>query len=100
MSIIDKSDEELFKIAEPIWDNLVKSSNIKDYGGFTKICLPRCFMEQMRSSLANNGLTMNLFRHCRKAAKLLAALEGVFMLQYYINRLVPRYQGSFWDDSF
>ena len=36
MSIIDKSDEELFKIAEPIWANLVKSSNIKDYGGFTK----------------------------------------------------------------
>ena len=36
MSIIDKSDEELFKIAEPIWDNLIKSSNIKDYGGFTK----------------------------------------------------------------
>ena len=36
MSIIDKSDEELIKIAEPIWANLVKSSNIKDYGGFTK----------------------------------------------------------------
>ena len=36
MSIIDKSDEELIKIAEPIWDNLIKSSNIKDYGGFTK----------------------------------------------------------------
>ena len=36
MSIIDKTDEELFKIAEPIWANLIKSSNIKDYGGFTK----------------------------------------------------------------
>ena len=36
MSIINKTDEELFKIAEPIWANLVKSSNIKDYGGFTK----------------------------------------------------------------
>ena len=36
MSITKKSDEELFKIAEPIWANLVKSSNIKDYGGFTK----------------------------------------------------------------
>ena len=36
MSIIDKSDEELIKIAEPIWDNLIKSSNIKDYGGFTR----------------------------------------------------------------
>ena len=36
MSIIDKSDEEIIKLAEPIWANLVKSSNIKDYGGFTK----------------------------------------------------------------
>ena len=36
MSLLDKKDEEIFKIAEPIWDNLVKSSNIKDYGGFTK----------------------------------------------------------------
>ncbi len=36
MSLLDKSDQEIIKIAEPIWDNLVKSSNIKDYGGFTK----------------------------------------------------------------
>ena len=36
MSLLDKSDEEIIKIAEPIWANLVKSSNIKDYGGFTK----------------------------------------------------------------
>ena len=36
MSLIDKSDQEIIDIAEPIWANLVKSSNIKDYGGFTK----------------------------------------------------------------
>ena len=36
MKIIDKSDEEIIKIAEPIWQNLILSSNIKDYGGFTK----------------------------------------------------------------
>ena len=36
MSLLDKSDEEIIKIADPIWVNLVKSSNIKDYGGFTK----------------------------------------------------------------
>ena len=36
MSLLDKSDEEIIKIADPIWANLVKSSNIKDYGGFTK----------------------------------------------------------------
>ena len=32
MSLLNKPDEEIIKIAEPIWDNLIKSSNIKDYG--------------------------------------------------------------------
>mgnify|MGYP001230242914 FL=1 len=36
MNFLDKSDEDIIAIAKPIWDNLVKSSNIKDYGGFTK----------------------------------------------------------------
>ena len=36
MSLIEKSDEEVIKIASPIWSNLIKSSNIKDYGSFTK----------------------------------------------------------------
>ena len=36
MSLQNKKDQEIFKIAEPIWDNLVKSSNMKDYGKFTK----------------------------------------------------------------
>ena len=36
MDLLKKSDDEIIKIASPIWSNLVKSSNIKDYGGFTK----------------------------------------------------------------
>ena len=36
MDILSKTDDEVYEIAKPIWDNLVKSSNIKDYGGFTK----------------------------------------------------------------
>ena len=36
MSLLNKSDEEIIKIADPMWSNLVKCSNIKDYGGFTK----------------------------------------------------------------
>ncbi|MDC0031321.1 hypothetical protein OAI92_01985 [Candidatus Pelagibacter sp.] len=36
MDLLKKSDEEIITIAKPIWENLVKSSNIKDYGGFTK----------------------------------------------------------------
>ena len=36
MKLLDKSDKEIREIAQPIWDNLIKASNIKDYGGFTK----------------------------------------------------------------
>tara|TARA_Y100001970_G_C13829374_1_gene648942 strand:- start:308 stop:658 length:351 start_codon:yes stop_codon:yes gene_type:complete len=36
MEFLKKSDKEIKEIAQPIWDNLVKTSNIKDYGGFTK----------------------------------------------------------------
>jgi len=36
MNLLEKSDEEIIEIANPIWDNLVKTSNIKDFGGFTK----------------------------------------------------------------
>ena len=36
MKLLEKTDKEILEIAEPLWDNLVKSSNTKDYGGFTK----------------------------------------------------------------
>ena len=36
MKLLEKSDQEIIDIANPIWDNLVKSSNIKDYSGFTR----------------------------------------------------------------
>ena len=36
MNLLEKSDDEIIAIAKPIWDNLVKSSNMKNYGGFTK----------------------------------------------------------------
>ena len=36
MNLLDKSDDEIIKIANPIWENLIRSSNNKDYGSFTK----------------------------------------------------------------
>ena len=36
MELSKKSDDEIFAIAKPIWHNLVKASNMKDYGSFTK----------------------------------------------------------------
>ena len=36
MNLLEKTDEEIVKIANPIWENLIQSSNNKDYGSFTK----------------------------------------------------------------
>ena len=36
MNLLKKTDEEIIEIANPIWDNLVRASNQKDYGGFTR----------------------------------------------------------------
>ena len=36
MEFLEKSDKEIKEIAQPIWDNIIKTSNMKDYGGFTK----------------------------------------------------------------
>ena len=36
MKLLEKTNEEILEIAIPIWDNLVKSSNVKDYSSFTK----------------------------------------------------------------
>ena len=36
MDLLTKSEEEIFTIGKPFWENLVRSSNLKDYGGFTR----------------------------------------------------------------
>ncbi len=64
MSLLKKKDEEIFKIAEPIWDNLVKSSNMKDYGGFTKDFSSQMLYGanevELGKQWANNKLLTNL----------------------------------------
>ena len=36
MNIIDKTDEEILEIANPMWANLIKYSNEQNYGAFTR----------------------------------------------------------------
>ena len=36
MNLLEKSDQEILDIANPLWDNLVNSSNKKDYFEFIK----------------------------------------------------------------
>ena len=36
MDLLKKTDEEIIQIANPIWENLIITSNQKNYGGFTR----------------------------------------------------------------
>jgi hypothetical protein len=69
MSLIDKSDEEIIKIAESIWANLVKSSNIKDYGVFTKDFSSQMLYGanevELGKQWANNELISSLSEDCK-----------------------------------
>tara|TARA_Y100000741_G_scaffold35511_1_gene24969 strand:- start:1385 stop:1735 length:351 start_codon:yes stop_codon:yes gene_type:complete len=69
MSIIEKSDEEIIKIAEPIWANLVRSSNIKDYGSFTKDLSSQMLYGanevELGKQWANNELISSLSEGCK-----------------------------------
>ena len=97
MSILDKTDEEIFKIAEPIWDNLVKSSNIKDYGGFT-----RDFSSQMLyganevelgKQWANNKLISTLSEKCEAIGCLRRNLHITVLYKQTSNKVHGEYLG-------
>ena len=69
MSLLDKSDEKIIKIADPIWDNLIKSSNIKDYGRFTKDFSSQMLYGanevELGKQWASNKLISTLSENCR-----------------------------------
>ena len=69
MALLEKSDEEIIKIAKPMWANLVKSSNIKDYGGFTRDLSSQMMYGanevELGKQWANNELISSLAEGCK-----------------------------------
>ena len=64
MNLLKKTDDEIVKIANPIWENLIKSSTNKDYGSFTKDfssqMLYRANEVELGKQWANNKLLTSL----------------------------------------
>ena len=69
MNLLEKSDQEIIDIANPIWENLVKSSNIKDYGGFTKDFSSQMLYGanevELGKQWASNELISSLAENCK-----------------------------------
>ena len=69
MDLLSKSDEEIFAIGKLFWDNLVRSSNLKDYGGFTKDFSTQMLFGanevELGKQWANNELISTLLEDCK-----------------------------------
>ena len=69
MSFLNKSDKEIITIADSIWNNLIKSSNIKDYGGFTKDFSSQMLYGanevELGKQWASNELISSLSENCK-----------------------------------
>ena len=69
MNFLDKNDDEIIKIANPIWENLVRSSNNKDYGSFTKDFSSQMLYGanevELGKQWANNELISTLNEGCK-----------------------------------
>ena len=92
MDILSKSDDEIYELAKPIWDNLVKSSNLKDYGGFTRDFSTQMLFGanevELGKQWANNKLITNL-----KETFKLVSLLNIFTLEICIKCVnTPRKQ--------
>ena len=97
MSIIDKSDEEIIKIAEPIWDNLVKSSNIKDYGSFTKDFSSQMLYGanevELGKQWANNELISSLTEGCKAFGCLRRGLHVTILYKQTSTKIPGEFLG-------
>ena len=97
MSFLDKSDKEIIKIADPIWDNLIKSSNIKDYGAFTKDFSSQMLYGanevELGKQWASNELISSLSENCKSLGCLRRGLYVTVLYKQTSNKIPGEFIG-------
>ena len=95
MSLQDKKDQEIFKIAGPIWDNLVKSSNMKDYGGFTKDFSSQMLYGANEVELGKQWASNKLLTNLSQDKEFLGCLRRNGFVTILIKQKSEKIQGDF-----
>ena len=69
MKLLELTDQEILKVADPLWDDLIKTSTNKDYGGFTKDLSSQMLYGanevELGKQWANNELISTLSEGCK-----------------------------------
>ena len=95
MNLMDKSDEEVIKIASPIWINLVKSSNIKDYGSFTKDFSSQMLYGANEVELGKQWANNKLLTSLSEKQEVLGVSVEINSSLFFTNKPVIFYQVNF-----
>jgi len=92
MDLLAKSNEEIFALGKPFWDNLVRSSNLKDYGGFTRDFSTQMLFGanevELGKQWANNELITNL-KETYEPFGILRRGEHITVLIKQTNNKIP-----------
>ena len=75
MDLLEKSDEEILKIANPLWDNLINCSNSQDYFGFTKDFSARMLFGANEIELAKQWSNNEVITNLKKESEFLGCIR-------------------------
>ena len=100
MNLLEKSDDEIIEIANPIWDNLVKTSNMKDYGGFTRDFGTQMLFGANEVELGKQWANNKLLTSLKEDYTAFGCLEEAKTLLYYSNKEAKRSKVSFLEGWF
>ena len=99
MNLLEKSDDEIIAIANPIWDNLVKTSNMKDYGGFTKDFGTQMLFGANEVELGKQWANNKLLTSLKEDYQAFGCLrDEVKTLLFYLSRRARKSKESFLED--
>ena len=84
MDLLAKSDEEIFAIGKPFWENLVRSSNLKDYGGFTRDLSSQMLYGANEVELGKQWASNKLISSLKEGCKAIGCLRrGLYVTVIY-----------------
>jgi hypothetical protein len=95
MDILSKTDDEVYEIAKPIWDNLVKSSNMKDYGGFTRDFSTQMLFGANEVELGKQWANNKIITNLNETFEPFGCLRRGVHVTVLSNRLIKKFQENF-----
>ncbi len=98
MDLLAKSDEEIFSIGKPFWENLVRSSNLKDYGGFTRDFSTQMLFGANEVELGKQWANNELITNLKETYEPFGTLREESTLLFLLNKLIRKFQVSSWAD--